>query len=230
MATNSDWIPKGHEDLHRQANQTATCLAVGANITRLGLSGAQTWISTEFTSKLNTLNTAFTAWQNPATRTSVLVATLKEAEDAFVPSYRKLYNGFLRDNPLVADADLLAMGLPKRSTGGRRPAPVPTTVPEYEIRLPSPAVIEVLYFSTTGEGNRRGKPEGVHGVEVRSSVLAEPPAGWNVLTDSSFDTASPIKFTFTGEQRGQRFYFALRWENTRGEKGPWSEIGSAVIP
>jgi hypothetical protein len=31
-------------------------------------------------------------------------------------------------------------------------------------------------------------------------------------------------------QRGKTVYFALRWENTRGEKGPWSEIMSAIIP
>jgi hypothetical protein len=28
MSANSDWIPKGHEDLYTQANQTATYLAV----------------------------------------------------------------------------------------------------------------------------------------------------------------------------------------------------------
>jgi hypothetical protein len=25
-------------------------------------------------------------------------------------------------------------------------------------------------------------------------------------------------------------YYALRWENTRGEKGLWSEIGMAIAP
>ncbi|MDR1724124.1 MAG: hypothetical protein LBR84_09345 [Tannerella sp.] len=145
MAKN-EWVPKGHEDLHTQANQTATYLAVSTNLTRMGLSGASSWISTEFTSKLTPMNTAYTAWQNPATRTPELIANLNNAEAVFVPAYRKLYTGFLRENPLVTDA------------------------------------------------------------------------------------ASPITFTFTGEQRGQCFYFALRWKNTRGDKGPWSEIGSAVIP
>ncbi|MDR1724067.1 MAG: hypothetical protein LBR84_09055, partial [Tannerella sp.] len=84
MSANSDWIPKGHEALHTQANQTAAYLAIAANVTRMGLTGASTWISTEFTSKLTPLNTAFTAWQNPATRTPVLVANLKAAEEAFV--------------------------------------------------------------------------------------------------------------------------------------------------
>jgi hypothetical protein len=230
MSTSTSWIARNHEDLHKQANQTATYLAVSTNVTRMGLTGASSWISTEFTPKLNNMNTAFNAWLNEATRTSVIIANLSDAEKAFVPAYRKLYTGFLRDNPLVTDADLLNMGLPKHSSGERHPAPVPTTVPEYELRLPAPAVIELIYYSTTSEGKRHSKPEGVHGVEVRSAILSEPPAGWDALTESSFDTASPITFTFAGEQRGQRFYFALRWENTRGDKGPWSEINSAVIP
>jgi hypothetical protein len=37
MAKN-EWVPKGHEDLHTQANQTATYLAVSTNLTRTGLS------------------------------------------------------------------------------------------------------------------------------------------------------------------------------------------------
>lgn len=36
--------------------------------------------------------------------------------------------------------------------------------------------------------------------------------------------------TFDENQRGKTVYFALRWENTRGEKGPWSQIVSSIIP
>jgi hypothetical protein len=35
---------------------------------------------------------------------------------------------------------------------------------------------------------------------------------------------------FENDQRGKTVYFALRWENTRGEKGPWSAIQIAIIP
>ncbi|MDR2362267.1 MAG: hypothetical protein LBD91_06005 [Prevotellaceae bacterium] len=33
-----------------------------------------------------------------------------------------------------------------------------------------------------------------------------------------------------GQHCGKTVYFALRWENTRGEKGPWSDIMSATVP
>jgi hypothetical protein len=35
---------------------------------------------------------------------------------------------------------------------------------------------------------------------------------------------------FEEEDRGKTFWYAVRWENTTGLKGPWSEIRSAVIP
>jgi predicted phage tail protein len=34
---------------------------------------------------------------------------------------------------------------------------------------------------------------------------------------------------YTGAQAGQMAYYWLRWVNTRGEKGPWSEPVSATI-
>jgi hypothetical protein len=46
----------------------------------------------------------------------------------------------------------------------------------------------------------------------------------------AFDTRSPYTFRFEENQRGQTVFFCLRWENTTGQKGPWSEIVSAIIP
>jgi peptide methionine sulfoxide reductase MsrA len=52
----------------------------------------------------------------------------------------------------------------------------------------------------------------------------------NELIRTVFDTHTPITLEFEGHDRGKTVYFALRWENTRGEKGPWSAIQSAIIP
>jgi hypothetical protein len=80
--------------------------------------------------------------------------------------------------------------------------------------------------------NERGtaKPKGVHGVEIAWEILDTPPVNWEQLTHSAFDTRTPAQLVFHGEQRGRTLYFALRWENTRGEKGPWSEIYGTIIP
>jgi hypothetical protein len=39
------------------------------------------------------------------------------------------------------------------------------------------------------------------------------------MTHSAVNTHSPCTFIFEHDQRGKTVYFALRWENTRGEKG-----------
>jgi hypothetical protein len=57
-----------------------------------------------------------------------------------------------------------------------------------------------------------------------------PVNGPEALIHSEFDTASPFTLNFQGHERGKTVYFCLRWENTVGEKGPWGEIYSAIVP
>jgi hypothetical protein len=61
--------------------------------------------------------------------------------------------------------------------------------------------------------------------------LGDPaPARWEDFVHSAFDTHTPLTLSFENDQRGQTLYFALRWENTRGEKGPWSNIQCTKVP
>jgi predicted phage tail protein len=43
------------------------------------------------------------------------------------------------------------------------------------------------------------------------------------------NSGTPYLAEYTGAQAGQMVYYWLRWVNTRGEKGPWSEPVSATI-
>jgi hypothetical protein len=61
-------------------------------------------------------------------------------------------------------------------------------------------------------------------------VIDTPPTGVAALVNSSFDTRTPFTLEFDDAERGHTVYFCLRWENTRGEKGPWGEIVSAIVP
>jgi hypothetical protein len=109
------------------------------------------------------------------------------------------------------------------------PVPPPSTIPEAEI---DSSVIRQLtvHFRDNGS-DRRGKPAGVHGVEIRWDIRVAPPASVEDLKNSVFDTKSPYTFTFEENQRGQTVYFCLRWEGTTGEKkGPWGEVYSGIVP
>jgi hypothetical protein len=70
----------------------------------------------------------------------------------------------------------------------------------------------------------------VHGAEILYEIRDEPPATAEDLRHSSFATKTRMVYTFTEAERGKKVYFAARWENTRGEKGPWSDVVSAIIP
>jgi hypothetical protein len=60
-------------------------------------------------------------------------------------------------------------------------------------------------------------------------ISDEPVESLGKLSHSTFDTKTPLFLEFDREDRGKRVYLAMRWENTRGEKGPFSPIVSAVI-
>ncbi|MDR0749421.1 MAG: hypothetical protein LBF62_07605, partial [Tannerellaceae bacterium] len=81
-----------------------------------------------------------------------------------------------------------------------------------------------------GSTRKKGKPAGQHGVEIRWAFSEEPIDSTSRLTNSAFDTGSPAILTFESQEHGRTIYLALRWENTRGEKGPWSGIATAIVP
>jgi hypothetical protein len=112
----------------------------------------------------------------------------------------------------------------------RRPEiPAPTTVPELSPAAGHPRQILVPYRDKGSA--RRGKPEDVHGVEVRWAILDHPPAAIKELDNSAFDAKSPLSLEFGEEDRGKQVYMVSRWETEReGVKGNFGDIVSAIIP
>jgi hypothetical protein len=195
----------------------------------MGIAGeALAWFNNEFLAKYNAFVAAFLDWVNPAERTKDKSATLKLTEKQFVAVFRALYTGYLKKNPLVTNVDLVDMGFPERHEGGGTPSKPPTDYVEASITLTGPANITVAYRV---KGSKSfAKPANVHGMEMKWAILDHTPEGWDELVNSVFDTATPLIMTFEGEQRGKMLYFACRWENNIGQKGPWSEIYSIIIP
>jgi hypothetical protein len=76
----------------------------------------------------------------------------------------------------------------------------------------------------------KAKPYGVNGAVIAYAVLDAPPADVSALTRSVPATRTPHVLEFTEEERGKTVYVAICWQNEKGEKGPWSEIESAIVP
>jgi hypothetical protein len=232
METRTDWLPQGHEALQSEATQTYEFLSIPANRERLGFSPLTPygrWFDLEFTTRYQTFSDAVDDWKNLAERTKLKTDTMNTAEKAFIPYYRQLYPGMLKGNPMVTDTDLEAMGLPKHSGGGGSDAPVATEPPGIDVDTSIIGRLGIHFFKK-GHKHKKGKPAGQHGAEIRWMISDTPPARWNDLLHSDIDTHTPFTLEFENDQRGQTVYFALRWENTTGKKGPWSEIQRVIIP
>jgi hypothetical protein len=178
------------------------------------------------------LTTANTTWHTAYAvtfnaHTPIDTEAKNRARDALEQEARSFINEYIRNSSKVSPEDKLAMGVHERS----KPHHIepPHTVPVLEARAGNPRQIEVSYWDTVKGG--RGKPEGVHGIEVRWAILDHEPTSVEELSHSAFDTRSPLILTFDEADRGKRVYMAGCWEIEReGEKGPMGEIVSVFIP
>jgi hypothetical protein len=151
----------------------------------------------------------------------------KEKAESVRRAVRRFVNEYLRYNSAVKDEDRVNLGLHVPDT---KPTAVarPKTCPSVYVRSAGPRQLRLVWHDAGTVS--KVKPAGVHGCEIRWAILDEHPTANGDLTCSEFCTRSSYVFAFDEAQRSKTVYFCLRWENTRGEKGPWSEIIHAVIP
>jgi hypothetical protein len=173
---------------------------------------------------------AYKKADDPATRTKAAVMEKKKARKDYQAYLRDFNNIYLLHNPGLTDADREDFGLPVHKTT-RTPAPVAKT---YPIGRADTSMLRriIIHFANqdTSEETSKAKPPGQHGAEIRWALSETPVIDVAELTHSSFDTHTPFTLEFQGHERGKTLYFALCWENTRGEKGPYSPIENAIIP
>jgi hypothetical protein len=163
-----------------------------------------------------------------ATRTPLNILEKNLAKKVLDKHIRRFVKSYLINNPLLTESDLKMLGLPIHKTT-RTPAPVAETAPSFGINSGSICRLIIHFYESDGE-HKRAKPAGQHGAEIRWMISDVPMDDANELIHSSFDTRTPFTLEFSGHDRGKTVYLALRWENTRGQKGIWSEIRKAIIP
>jgi len=187
----------------------------------------ENWLDTLFEPARLAWSNAWAAYENPSTRTPLITATKKSTRATYEKLLSTLVGG-LRTNTRLTDEDRLAAGIPLHDTKPT-PVPVPTTYPVATIDTSMLRRLIVNFRDGSSTTTTSAKPRGIHGVEIRWAVSEEKPLV-SALTNSAFDTRTPYTLEFDDAQRGKTVWICLRWENTRGEKGPWGEVISAIIP
>ena len=77
--------------------------------------------------------------------------------------------------------------------------------------------------------NSRAKPEGTMGCEIWVKVGDPAPTDPGQLRFLATDTRTPYVAEYGGEDAGKVAHYMLRWVNTKGAQGPWSQTVSATI-
>ena len=232
MAKRINWLPVNHQKFHDLVNRIVNYIADTANRERMDF-GTTTrngkYFVEVFLPEVAAYLPVYTAWEDPAERTRVKQLALEKAEEALRPRVRYLYMNCLKNSVAVTDTDLAAMSLPVPS-GERHHSPVAKRAPGFRFEQLDGHRVEVDFFDIESD-SKRGKPAGQHGIEFKLGVFDDNlPASPEELTESVFDTNPPYVFEGTARQQGKFLKLFGRWENTRGEKGPWSELFIVVIP
>ena len=195
------------------------CAANGA---AKGLSAGEV---TALTGAFDDWNDAYTAHQ--AAQTAAGTARLaKDAAREAAETLMRAAARKLQASPTVTDMDRNAAHL--TVAAGRTAAPVPTTRPLVMVDAGQRLQHTIHFKDETTPGTRK-KPQGVQGVEVWCAKGPNPPTSPGQCLLLAMDTNSPYVVTYDGEDAGQIAHYMLRWVNTRGEFGPWSETVSATI-
>lgn len=149
-----------------------------------------------------------------------------ELLETVTTTVRALVKG-LQANPAMTDGDRVKLRLTVPDTI-RTPSPVPTTHPTAQIDVSQP-LRHTGQVRDEATPNRKAKPKGVYGVEVRYQVGgAEPTDPSQMLTLGTFPNSTFVK-DFPLADAGKVVYYYMRWVNKRGQPGPWSELISATI-
>lgn len=131
-------------------------------------------------------------------------------------------------NPRVTDAARKNAGLPVHKTT-RTPVDVPATEPVGFV-MATDRLEHTLSYADSATPTRRAKPNGVTSCEVYLNISDQAPQNPESYEFHMLSTRAPQRISFKAEDSGKTANYLLRWVNTRGEYGPWSQVISATVP
>ena len=221
MPSNKDYIPRPDADFNTWLSTFMS--ALNTRGPALGVTPAE----------LTALQTARETWDTALgehNELQVLAAAATQNKRQARESLESLARSTVRrlqTHPNIQDSDRLALGIGTRSAT-RTQAPAPSTHPVAQVDT-SQRLRHSISFSDETTPNSRAKPDGIRGCESWVKVGGDAPASPSELTFLALATASPHVADYDGSDAGKTAHYMLRWANTRGEQGPWSQTVSATI-
>ena len=185
---------------------------------------------------LTPLQKAPATWnaQYPAhVRAQAAAEAARQAKDAARAALEKEVRpvtNFVQGYPKTTNADRAEMGITVRDTSPT-PAPAPSSRPLALVES-GQRLTHQLRLVDESTPTRRARPAGVLGAEVWVKLVeADQPAPTDpaALTFLTMTTKPSFRAEFKAGEGGKTAVSMARWVNTRGEKGPWSEVTMATV-
>jgi hypothetical protein len=218
----SKTIPRSDHDFDVAQNKiTVRALA---NIDPYGLN--ESWMTNTLTPAKTRWDNAWSVYNSPTVeRTHSITSEKNNARTAYLPPLEKLVE-MLKASPTVTQTDLELMGI-------HIPDKIRTPAPPIHVR----GIVEVDFKEVQEhtlsvrdvDTKSTAKPAHARGFDIHRKIGGEPPVSdedWTFVAEAPH---SPHTLVYNQSQSGQRVYYRVRWVNTRGVPGPWSEPVSAVI-
>jgi len=194
-----------------------------ANLSAIGLTAAD----------LTPIQNAEAAWETAYTANVTAQAqaqSTRQAKDDARSEQVSLVRALvarIQASKTVTDAQRQALQLNVRSAT-RTPVGAPSSRPIAQVDI-SQRLRHTLSFMDELTPTSRAKPTGIIGCEIWNKIGGAPPVDPSEMTYLATDTRSPYTVEFDGSDAGKTVYYMLRWVNSRGERGPWSQTFSAMI-
>jgi hypothetical protein len=218
--SNHDYIPTTEGDLLPFA-KTLYAYAL-ANFARWSVPSPQTMLETAITA----FETTFATFQEPNHGKVDTLAT-NEAKDALVHALRTYIQAYAARNPAVTDEDKEQMGLPLRDATPT-PHPAPDIRPETEAEPAGKGAHRIT--AVNPHTQTKEKPPLVTGVAYARRVRgAEEPKSRAEDMPSEYQAGASRTYQYTEADYGKAADYATAYENSTGQRGPWSNVTSLLI-
>ena len=192
--------------------------------TSVGLSaGEVTALNAAFTSNWSTKYAAHQA----AAAAALGARASKDGARAALAALIRRAAARMQVHPAMTDAWRADAHLPIYDKTRTR-APVPASRPLVEVDTGSRLQHTIRWRDETS-ATSRAKPRGVKGAEIWYFIGPTPPSDPEKCKFAALDSATPHLMEHDPADAGKLCHYLLRWVNSRGEAGPWSETVSATI-
>ena len=210
-------FPSAEGELHIYFQYNVAYLI--ANATRLNIATDR---QNALTQLLNDWVAIYPKSTNRDLRTKTITINKNKIREDLMKAMRNIFNDI--PETTFTEEDRVTFNLPKKK-GYRSAPPIPTTVPVVRININNRLQHHISFFN---EGASKAKPYLVRGCQIWYKI-GLPPID---VTEMSYMITAPRashSHDFNGQHAGKMVYYWLRWENTAGQTGPWSNQVMATI-